>query len=81
MDFELDSARVALAGPKSIIISSKYGEFGDFWNSDFGWTPTVLNLVGVRPKNIYCVEPIPRKTHLFYKTWSPVVQIQHMRTL
>jgi hypothetical protein len=25
----------------------------EFRNFNFGWTPTVVNLVGVRPKNIY----------------------------
>jgi hypothetical protein len=39
MDFRLESSRVVLAAPKSIIIS-------DFWNSDFGWSPTVVDLVG-----------------------------------
>jgi hypothetical protein len=52
IDFSLKSAR---ADPKSIMISSKYGEFFEFWNSDFGWTPIVMDLVGVHPKNIYCV--------------------------
>jgi hypothetical protein len=50
MDFRLECARVVLADLKSIIISSKYGEFSDFWNSDFGWTPTVVDLVEVHPK-------------------------------
>jgi hypothetical protein len=53
VDCRLNSARVVFAEPKSIIISSKYGEFCDFLNSDFGWTPTVVNLVVVHPKNIY----------------------------
>jgi hypothetical protein len=26
----------------------------EFCKFDFGWTPTVVNLVGVHPKNIYC---------------------------
>jgi hypothetical protein len=56
MDFKLESARVVLADSKSIIISSKFGEFCDFWNSDFGWTQTVADLVGVHPNNIYCVD-------------------------
>jgi hypothetical protein len=62
MDSRLESARVVLADPKSNIISSKYGEFCDFWNSDFGWTPTVVDLVGIHPKNIYCVLSAPQKT-------------------
>jgi hypothetical protein len=60
MDFRLESARVVLADPKSIIISSKYGEFCDFWNSDFGWTPTLVNLVEVHPKNIYGVQMLTK---------------------
>jgi hypothetical protein len=58
MDFSLESAKVVLTEPKSIIISSKFGEifeFCDFWNLDFGWTPTVVDLVGVHPKTLYCV--------------------------
>jgi hypothetical protein len=39
MDFSFESAGVVLADPKSITISSKYGEFCEFWNSHFGWTP------------------------------------------
>jgi hypothetical protein len=59
MDFRLKSARVVLllvlVDSKSIIISSKYGEFCDFLNSDFGWTPNVVDLAGVHPKNVYIV--------------------------
>jgi hypothetical protein len=54
MDFRLECARAVHADPKSIIISSKYDEFCDFWKFDFGWTSTVVDLVGVYPKNIYC---------------------------
>jgi hypothetical protein len=48
MDFRLDCARVVRADLKSIIISSKYGEICDFWNSDFGWFPTEMELVRVQ---------------------------------
>jgi hypothetical protein len=51
MDVRLKSFR--LVDPKSIIISSKYGEFCDFFNSGFRCTPTEVDLAGVHPKNIY----------------------------
>jgi hypothetical protein len=54
MDFRLENVRLVLDNPKSINISFKYGEFCDFWNSDFGWTPTVVDLVEVDPNFFYC---------------------------
>jgi hypothetical protein len=42
-----------------IILSD--GEFCDFWNSDFGWTPTEVDLVGIHPKNINCVHNLDQE--------------------
>jgi hypothetical protein len=43
-----------------IIILSEFDEVlkMEFWMFDFGWIPTVVDLVRVRPKNIYCISKI-----------------------
>jgi hypothetical protein len=51
IDFESASTALALSNLTSNRFSSQYG----LWKFDFGWTPTVVNLVGVRLNFFYCV--------------------------
>jgi hypothetical protein len=48
--------------PKSILYSAQYRVF----NSDFGWTLTEVDLVGVHPKIIYLPLKIPSR-----RSWNP----------
>jgi hypothetical protein len=62
--------------------SSKYGEFCDFWNSDFGWTPTMVDLVGLftyeisHTKNVNSlIQPkIVQNSHFYPKELNPNVK-------